>query len=231
MVLLIDNLGCAIPRQHQNAWLAGGFVRTQEGINGRSGGIRNENRTWRILIDFAAIWTPELVARFIILGDRNFGGASYLRLHLCNGRFSPKVDEAALYADLGVPSEYVKQGWIPYNDQVGFSDGSGFALPPLATVGADALAGARTIAITGDVGATLMPAAFFSIDGFLYRVESNSSGTVTFNPPLRQDVMAGEAVDWKCPGVIVRAPDYTFFTDFLKFGRGPSVEFIEAFER
>jgi len=125
---------------------------------------------------------------------------------------------------------------LQYSDGTNFSDGTGFALPGYdePTVSANGSAGASAIQLDGYIGRNLSVGSFFSINDFLYRVEANVDGAVTFNPPLREAVTVGQAVDVSVPKIRVRLRDndgWRVFQNYGFYSSAMTFSVVEAFER
>jgi hypothetical protein len=132
--------------------------------------------------------------------------------------------------------------FVPFSDGATFSDGTSFASSCIdirTTVPAALRATSMTVRIYA--GRTMQGGEKFSIDhdalSFrMYQIRTavdNGDGTavITFRPPLRAAVVAGQPLDFDRPKCVMRlsapdAMDATLSDGF--FGR-PSASFIEAF--
>ncbi|KAB6716273.1 hypothetical protein [Roseobacter sp. TSBP12] len=74
----------------------------------------------------------------------------------------------------------------------------------ICIVAADAPAGSTIINLSGYSGENINPGGYFSINDFLYEVQSNASGVVSFLPPLRMSVAVGDEVKISGPTILLR---------------------------
>ncbi|WP_422049919.1 hypothetical protein [Shimia sp.] len=223
-------------RSNENFWLHGQTVSAGVGLDGREQIMFAENRIWRGKLDLAHLFGGDILAARSV-GTRLRGRANLLRLTFCNvGTVRYLGDLARFYAEANVRAEDVARGYIPFSDGAAFGDGSGFALPendePTAVV--DAPKDASEIQIGGYIGRNATVGARFSINDFLYEVESNDSGEITFSPPLREAVSAGTLVKFSEPTFLVRLEadrGWEPFTQYGRLNRPMSVDVVEAFDR
>lgn len=110
---------------------------------------------------------------------------------------------------------YGNEHLVPHSDDSPFSDDSEYSGGgPIATASADAALRATTISLAIDFPQELLGGEWFSIDhpekGWrAYNIativsQSDSAATVTFGPPLREAVAAGETVDFNEPRCLMR---------------------------
>jgi hypothetical protein len=236
MATVIDIDANLLRRAHENFWLDLDDVSPGPGLDGREQVLFTENRRWIGRLDFVRM-RPAALSQAVVIGDRLRGRANILRITLCNHRTARYLgDETAFYESVGVPADDIARGHILFSDGASFDDGAGFALPDHdePTVVADVAAGVSAIQMDGYLGRNIAVGAFFSINDFLYRVEANTDGAVTFNPPLRQAVTAGAQVDVTYPKVQVRLQDkadWRPFCEYFRNGQPMTVNVIEAFDR
>jgi hypothetical protein len=235
MATVIDIDANLLRRAHENFWIDQPDA-SVIGLDSKEQVLFTENRSWVGRLDFVRM-RPAALREAVVIGDRLRGRVHKLRISLCNYRTARYLgDEAAFYEAAGVPADDIARGHILFSDGASFGDGAGFALPDHdePTVVADVAAGASTIQMDGYLGRNIAVGAFFSINDFLYRVEANSDGAVTFNPPLRQAVTAGAQVDVTYPKVQVRLQDkadWRPFCEYFRNGQPMTVNVIEAFDR
>lgn len=114
---------------------------------------------------------------------------------------------------------------VPHSDGAFFGDGSGYALSePATSVLADAAEGERRLVVDagalGDDG--LVAGVFFSVDDWLYMVTgvdpSGADAIISFEPALRDDVIAGSEARFSARGLFRLASD-TEGDAFLASGR------------
>lgn len=235
--MAIIDLQADLPNKvaHENFWLTGDSVATV-GMDGRAQVLFTENRIWVGQIDLASMVEGDTLAARSI-GTRLRGRANLLRLTLCNF-FTPTFggDLGAFYASANVPQSDIDRGFIQFSDEARFDDGSGFALPDPSepTVVADAVVGAMSIQLDGYIGRNASVGARFSINDFLYEIETNDDGAITFSPPLREAVAAGAVVAISNPTILVRLTtdqDWRPFTQYGRINKPMTVNVFEAFDR
>jgi hypothetical protein len=159
--------------------------------------------TEQVILAEAQIWRARLQYRVLAPQRRWWNG---LRAQL-RGRSNAVrvcvIDGAgATRTELGVPelTEAEKSNGIPYSDDATFSDGVGFAPPPVILAVVDAASRRSTEVIVDSSMVNAPPFGVrFSIDDFLYEVTGRrAAGTgrtaVSFRPPLRKAVSAGSGM-------------------------------------
>lgn len=206
------------------------------GYNRRSTVYFTENRTWQITATISQIWDDQVpLHRSFINSIR--GRSSVLRIPVCNLFHEiGEGTEEEFWRRIGVTETEISDGFERYTDDTHFTDGTGFALPSRdnPTVGADAEVGDVSIQVRGDMVSFMEVGALFSIDNFLYEVESNHSTYITFHPPLRQSVLSGTEISYKEPHILVRLSDDNvgFITENAsRKSPSVSVSFEEVFHR
>lgn len=221
---------------NQNLWLRGRTGTAGKGTSNREQILFTENRTWVCPLDLVALPSSlRLTAR--LLAQRLNGRVNILRVPVCNrGTLQYLGNDSQFYEDAGISAEAISLGYIGFSDGSEFSDGSGFALPTYdePTVSADAAEGATSISLSGLIGAQLEPGARFSINDFLYQVDENTAGVVTFAPPLRESVAVGDAVKVSYPTIQMRLTSDDGYEPFEQFGRqvaSTTLMLEEEFER
>ena len=234
LVDLTATLGLKI--RHENLYLEGQSSGPAPGLDGREQVVFTENRVWRGSIQLPPMTGADL-ALLRVSGTRARGRAVRLRLPVLN-LFSPIYhgDDAAFWRSLGIAETDIAAGYQHFGDGFGFSDGTGFALPdgsdpvtlePLA-------AGATALTLEGFMARSLAVGDRFSINGFLYEVDSNDAGALIFAPPLREAVAAGTTVKVSTPDIIMRLTSDDGWRPFIELGhasREMTIDLIEAFER
>ncbi|MFW2541536.1 hypothetical protein ACN2XU_02760 [Primorskyibacter sp. 2E107] len=235
MVRIID-LPPVVPLRHAPFWLETDTSSYGPGADGKETIVYTEDRRWVSEIEVPPL-NPAVARLASVIGDRLRGRANLLRLTLPNfGTAVFEGDEAAFLASVGIAADDIARGSLLFSDGASFDDGAGFALPdhdePVAV--ADVAAGASEIQLDGYLGRSLAVGAFFSINDFLHRVEANTDGLVTFNPPLREAVPEGAEVEVSNPTVLVRLRDdagWRVFQQYGRFSENLRVMVTEAFER
>lgn len=190
------------------------------GASGREQVLAAENSVWLCRLGFGHM-PDELRLPFRAFTRRLKGRRNTLRVPVCNrGTLRNLGDIFKFYSDAGVSSADVAAGSLPYDDGARFSDGAGFALPsPTAKVVATTPVGASTLTVSGYLGSSLAEGAYFSHNEFLYEVDRNEGGVLTFIPPLRREVEAGEEIEVSRPTVLMQLDDDNAFRNHEKNGR------------
>lgn len=221
-----------ITAAHQNFWLEGGDL-VATGLDGLQVVVGVENRRWVGVVDLPP--QPQASAmRLRALSDQMRGRLNPLRLTVANmGTPHLRDGVTAFYLSLGYTSAEVLAGKTLHSDGTGFSDGTGYAIPsatePVVTVAAGI--GATVLELSGLMAEHLAIGAFFSIRDHLYRVADNADGRITFNPPLRRAVVAGDAVAVSRPTVQLRpakADGLRIWQDYCRHSRPASLDVVEV---
>lgn len=150
-------------------------------------------------------------------------------------------------ADLCICDPYkygsdVSPAQVAFSDGTWFTDGTGFAdaSSGTAVMETTAAASAGDNALSVDLaGPPVIPAFrrgdMFSVNGFLYRVTAAfPGGIVNFEPPLREAIPSGTALQTDPPnfyGRFATDEEGRRMREFLKWGEQVTVRFVEAFDR
>lgn len=129
----------------------------------------------------------------------------------------------------------------PFGDGTWFSDGTGFVddgagLEPMVST-APVAAGANfiNVGVTEPTRPIFRLGDMFSVNGFLYRVVgANAAGLVRFEPSAREAIPAGTALQTDPPhfhGRFIDDGQGQRPREFLRWGAGMTLSFIEAFDR
>jgi hypothetical protein len=227
----------ALTIAHAPFWLDAVSASQGAGLDGREQIVISETSTW-----VAEMHLPELTLEQSMVanafGDRLGGRARAFRVPVPN--FGTPVSSGN-YGDfldaLGVSEAEQAAGAIAFSDGAFFSDGSGFALPAdeEPKVVASVAVGAKQVSLSGYLGELLQVGAVFSCPSdYLYRVWENEGGLVSFSPPLRASLDAGDAVQVSRPMVRVRLANdrgWRLFQRYARTGRPMKVEIVEALDR
>lgn len=211
-------------------------VSSGRALDGRQQFIHVENRTWEAEYGVIGAWDG-LMGQWIGFLDSLGGPRTSFLVPVRNDvTLTFAGDLATFYATAGVSPAQVADGFIRFGDGTTFSDGTGFSLPSTSdpTVLTAARAGDAAISLDGYLGRHLSVGAYFAIDNFLYRVQSNTDGDIVFNPPLRADVAAGATAAVNAPKARVRFADDEAYRAAIEIRRyyGPyRMALIEAFDR
>lgn len=115
------------------------------------------------------------------------------------------------FRDIGYSTQdaqLVNQGLVPFDDDELFDDGTGFTQEVATTVTATAAVGATSLTFDIDaLGDTFDGGHMFSINDWLYQAVSVEDGTVTFEPPLRRAVIAGDEINLNPTALMVLEGD------------------------
>lgn len=205
-------------------------------FDGRQQFISVENRTWEAEYGVIGAW-DHLMGQWIAFLDQVGGPKTSFLVPVSNAlTITYGGDQTAFWSGLGFTAQEISDGFQKWSDDTTFSDGTGWALPDYGdpTVYYSAPAGATILYLNGFLGRNLAVGAYFAINNFLYRVESNDDGRVKFNPPLREAVAAGDTVVVNAPNARVRFPDDDAYRAAIEIRRyyGPyRLALIEAFDR
>lgn len=122
-----------------------------------------------------------------------------------------------------------------FSDGTGFSDAKAGTEPLVATASAAAGANQVTVGLSNPVRPNLRIGDMFSVNGFLHRViSSTSGGTVRFEPALREAVPSGTTLVTDPPrfhGRFIDDSQGMRTREFLRWGSQITLSFIEAFDR
>ena len=205
-------------------------------LDGRQQFVNVENRTWEATYTVIGAW-DDLTGEWLAFLDQVSGPRTSFLVPVANAwTLTYDGDLAAFQALAGATPTQISDGFVRFSDGTTFSDGTGFALPLPAdpTVQADAMAGDARITLGGFFGTNLAVGAYFAIDNFLYRVQSNNAGDVVFNPPLRADAPGGTTAVVSAPYARVRFPDddaYSAALNIEQYFAPYRMTLVEAFDR
>lgn len=231
MAAIVD-LTTLLPFAHINLWLAGDDFGAM-GMDGDEVIVAVENRHWVGRVELPPLTTAQALAARAA-GDRMRGRRNHIRVPIRNVGVVTMADGlAAWQAGMGLTAAILSAGELTHSDGAVHSDGAGYALPTSEppTVAADAAQGESRVQMDSDTGRNLAVGAFFSIGDFLYRVAENADGLISFNPPLRRDVLAGEAVEVDRPTVLVRlarADGWRVVQEHGRHARATAVDVVEV---
>ena len=211
----------AAKQVNQNLHLRGSTGTAGKGTSNREQIIVSENRIWRAQIDLATLADDLRLPARVLAADLN-GRVNILRIPVNNrGTQIVSGTKAEFLNELGVTQSAQDEGFLRYSAATAFSDNTGFALPsadePVIT-GAAAI-GATQLGLENYLGRNAVPGARFSINGFLYQIQSNDDGQVTIVPPLREAVAEGDRVELSAPKVLMRLTSDDGYEPFERFGR------------
>lgn len=153
------------------------------GLDGRQQWITREARVWRAQALVTVERTAASLGAYRAFLAKCRGPAGHFNIDVCNS-LAPTVT-------IGEPAAIFDDAGDMYFNDAGTQAFFGDANP---TADGAATAGATQITVSGIEGEVLNPGAYFSISDYLYIVEENAAGTLTFSPPLRQDHPDGQTV-------------------------------------
>ncbi|WP_347311361.1 hypothetical protein [Defluviimonas sp. SAOS-178_SWC] len=217
-------------------WLSGSTSSSGVGLDGREQILWRENRVWRGALSLPALRGSQPM-RLRALAAQLRGRFGRFRIPICN-RFTPRLQttEADFLAKIGISATDIANGYSPWSDGTLFTDGTGWALPTSAepVIAFAAPSGARIIHMENYIGRHIEVGAYFSINDFLYRVVENVDGAVSFDPPLREAVIAGSTVNVSAPMFVcrlvsddgMRVPEH-----HVRITPSVGIEVVEAFDR
>lgn len=237
MASLVD-LPDALMFRHLDFRLNASTASSGRGINGREQIMFAENRYWTATLTLPHLDQPNAMLSNAV-GDELCGRAGVLRIAFANlGTIGGGAcgELAELYEAAGVSDDDIARGFLTFSDETHFDDDTGFSLPTFddPVVATDVPVGQRQVQLDGYLGLFLARGAFFSINDFLYRAWTNVDGLITFNPPLREALTAGQDVRVMFPRTRLRLSDdmgWGGFTEYMRWGREMSVALEEVFDR
>jgi hypothetical protein len=230
--MAIIEISAYLTVQNQNFWLQGDDL-VVSGLDGDSTVVGVENRMWVGKIDLTPM-SQQQAMRARAFSDQLRGRLNLLRVAIVNtGTPSLASGPNAFLLESGYTAAEVAAGETYYDDDLGYTDGTGFALPAAVepVVAADVAAGASVLQMSGLMGEKLAIGAFFSIADHLYRVAENLLGRITFNPPLRVAAAANARVEVTRPTVLVRlskADGFRVVQEYCRHARAVSLDVMEA---
>lgn len=104
----------------------------------------------------------------------------------------------------------------------------------ICIVADDAPAGSTIAILSGYSGENINVGGYFSINDFLYEVQSNVAGVVSFLPPLRQAVTVGDQVKISGPTILLRLAnddDGRVYPTGMRFASPVTFTAKEVFQR
>jgi hypothetical protein len=196
-----------------------------------------------IRLDGGGLWVAELRNISIVTAShvRQFRAIAALAENGVMPLLVPRCERRTMPAHTSDGTLIKPYGDIPHSDGALFSDGSGYYQPVVvASVYAGAALRATTMTIKLDVGGPLLGGEIFAIEHRnqswrMYEIKTavaaGPNTVITFRPPLREAVTAGDLVEFDIPRCVMRlsTPDaMTLELDLRRFGT-PSVSFTEYF--
>lgn len=216
--------------------LTGSTPSSGQALDGREQLVWRENRVWQARLTLAALrGTQVLILR--AFADQIRGRYGKFRVPICNRHTTRYFgDPNAFWAGIGITPTEISEGFTRYSDGTTFSDGTGFALPDYGdpVFRSAAPVGATRVFLDGYLGRHVSVGAHFTVNGFLYRVASNSDGDLRINPPLREAVTVGTTALINNPSVVVRlqsADGLRVTENHNRITPPISFDVIEAFDR
>lgn len=197
----------------------------------------------RVRTDGGGLWTAEY-------GSINLRTPDHVRLWramevLCDGGATPVVvpmcDKRQFPAPIVDGAPVYGFSDIPHSDETPFSDGAGYDQNVVSAAAAfSALRRAVTLVIAFESGSPLRGGEFFSIEHptqgwHLYQIGAveivGGNSLVTFRPPLREAVSAGEHVEFDDPRCVMMLadPNSMKLTMTRRRFANPDVSFYEYF--
>jgi hypothetical protein len=189
-------------------------------LDGRQQRVYRETRTWRNSYQVLGAWFDRNQELYEVFLDQLKGPVNTFNLPIKN-RGPETTGETLFVTQSG-------SFWTEGGDFV-VLDGD-----PNPVVTTTAPARATQITLDGIDGLVLQPGTFFSANDFAYRVATNTDGTITFNPPLREAIAADAVLEVKDPKIRVQldgdaAADAAH--QFSQIGAPQVLNVIEAFDR
>lgn len=191
-------------------------------VSGYTQIVSSDAGIWKATFGNIIIKSRAEVLAFRALANLLEGRLGTILVPLCRAYQPVPADSDALYED------------VPHSDDALFDDDSGYVGTVIDVVAADpAAVRAVSMTVTVNYAGDIEPGQHFSLgNGRLYRVRTfdADTGAMTFRPPLREAVAAGDALNFDDPVCLMRlASDDAMNLELSlrRFG-SPSVSFIEA---
>ncbi|TIL38519.1 hypothetical protein [Mesorhizobium sp.] len=169
----------------------------------------------------------------IIIKSRNAVLAHRAIANLLEGRLNPLlVPLCRAFQPVPADSDELYED-VPHSDDALFDDDTGYVGTVIDVVAAaPAAVRAVSMTVTVNYAGDIEPGQHFSLGERLYRVRSfdADTGAMTFRPPLREAVAAGDPLNFDDPVCLMRlASDDAMNLELAlrRFG-SPTVNFIEA---
>lgn len=195
------------------------------GLSGHEQVIGSGTGVWRFVFQLQVEPDPDRLRRFEAL-------VSEMRGRL-NTAAIPLFDRYA-YDQTVAPQQQPWEDGTWHTDGTGWTDGS--AVQPMVTVGTtQAGASQLTVELSNPPRPPFRVGDLFTVNGFLYRVvRRNGGGWVKFEPPLREAIPAGTALE--TAPITVHAKFATDgegerARDLLSWGEPVTLTFVEDFDR
>ncbi|RWP19266.1 MAG: hypothetical protein EOR00_09160 [Mesorhizobium sp.] len=179
---------------------------------------------WRATLGGIIVKSRAEVLAFRAIANLLEGRLGNILIPLCRA-YQPVPDgavEAGLYED------------VPHSDDALFDDDTGYVGTVIDVVAAaPAAVRAVSMTVTVNYAGDIEPGQHFSLgSGRLYRVRTfdADTGAMTFRPPLREAVAAGDAMNFDDPVLLCRLAEDSGMNLELSLRRfgSPTVSFIEA---
>jgi hypothetical protein len=196
-----------------------------QSLNGNEQVISGRRAVWHASLRFRLTGKDRIPLYRAVLAELE-GRTNALRFCVCDPfGFTPKDASANL---LGTP----------YSDDTPHSDEAGFAFEPVleTTMPSQAGMNSLTFASTGFPSQGVRVGCYFSVNDFLYIITKITSGLsmkLEFKPPLRQAILAGDAISLKAH-TVMRLTDDMQGQHTIRLGRymeEVSLDLVEVFGR
>ena len=181
--------------------------------------IHRENRVWRNRYQVLGSWFNANQDAYLAWLDDLKGPANTFNLPICNRGMGTT---AILFATEGGDFLTDTGDFLVW-------DGG-----PEPTVLVTAPAGATLLQLSSPDGELVDVGLMFTVNGFAYRVAANTAGTIRVNPPLREAITSGTAVNFISPQITVKLDGDGAASQahqFSQIGAPQVLSVIEAFDR
>lgn len=212
-----------LPCQNINIDLAPRSLAGPSSVSGKSQVVSSDAGIWKIQLGSVLVRNRNAVLAHRALAALLEGRLNPILIPLC--RAWQPVPDGAVAAGL--------YGAVPHSDDAFFSDDSGYVGTVIDVVAAaNAAVRATSMTVTVNYAGDIQPGQHFSVgDGRLYRVRTfnSATGAMTFRPPLREAVSAGDRLEFDDPVVRVRLQEDNGMDLELAMRRfgSPTVSFVE----
>lgn len=211
-----------LPCQNINIDLAPRSLAGPASVSGKSQVVSSDAGIWKITLGSVLVRNRNAVLAHRAIAALLEGRLGTILIPICRAwQPVPEGAEAAGLYDA-----------VPHSDDAFFSDDSGYVGTVIDVVAsANAAVRATSMTVTVNYAGDIEPGQHFSISERLYRVRTfnATTGAMTFRPPLRETVTAGDRLEFDDPVVRCRLSEDSGMDLELAMRRfgSPSVNFIE----
>lgn len=192
--------------------------------------VSNSAGIWKVTYSDIPVYSASMIKLWRAIDTLAEGQMNAISIPVFDHPRSPNATD-----ELGSNIRDFYQNSVPHSDDTFFDDDTGYVstYTPVYTTAA-ALSGTVSLSVVKGFPFELEPGHRFSINDRLYQIQritsqSDTNATFTIRPPLRENVVSGDRLEFDNPRVTVRlTSDSSMFLP-LNFNRHsfPPVDFIE----